>query len=159
MIYIGADHGGYELKEKIKQWLSEWKLQYVDCGAHTVDPEDDYPQFAFSVAEAVSHEDNMTKSWSKRTKGILVCRSAGGMVIAANKVKDIRAIAVTDLKSAKHSREHNDANVLGLSGDWMNEKQAKEIIKMWLDTEFSNEARHKRRINQIREREYGCGCC
>ena len=159
MIYIGADHGGYELKEKIKKWLSEWKLKYTDCGADTVDPEDDYPQFAFTVAEAVGREDDMTKSWSKRTKGILVCRSAGGMVIAANKVKDVRAIAVTDIKSAKHSREHNDANILGLSGDWMDEKQAKEIVKMWLDTEFFGEVRHKRRIDQIREREYSCGCC
>lgn len=159
MIYLGADHGGFELKEKIKQWFKEWKLDFEDLGAHTLDPEDDYPEFAFAVSEKVSQEDDMTKSWKKRTKGILACRSAGGVIIAANKIKDVRAVSVTDIKSTKHSREHNDANVLGLSGDWMSDKEAKEIIKTWLDTEFSKEDRHVRRINQIREREYGCGCC
>ena len=87
MIYLGADHGGFKLKEKIKQWLSEWKLPYEDLGAHKLDPEDDYPQFAFTVAEKVAQADDMTQAWEKRAKGILVCRSAAGMVIAANKVK------------------------------------------------------------------------
>ena len=159
MIYLGADHGGFKLKEKIKQWLSEWKLPYEDLGAHKLDPEDDYPQFAFTVAEKVAQADDMTQAWKKRAKGVLVCRSAAGVVIAANKIKDIRAVAVTDLKSAKHSREHNDANVLGLSGDWMSEAQAKDIVKVWLDTEFSHEKRHERRVDQIRMREYSGGCC
>lgn len=160
MIYLGADHGGYELKEKIKSWLTEWKLKFEDLGAHKMDPEDDYPQFAFAVGEHVGMEDDALSPWPKRAKGILACRSAGGVVIAANKMRDVRAVAVTDVKSAKHSREHNDANVLALSGDWMTDTQAKEIVKTWLDTEFSKEERHTRRINQIREREYsgGCGC-
>jgi ribose 5-phosphate isomerase B len=158
MIYLGADHGGFELKEKIKEWLKEWKLEFKDLGAHKLDPEDDYPQFAFAVAENVSREDDMNSPWKKRAKGILACRSAGGVVIAANKMRDVRAVAVTDEKSAKHAREHNDANVLALSGDWMNDKQAKDIVKIWLDTEFSKEERHRRRINQIREKEYGGGC-
>lgn len=158
MIYLGCDHGGFQLKEKVKKWLGEWKLEFKDLGAHKLDPEDDYPQYAFAVAEKVSQEDDMTQAWKKRTKGILICRSAGGVIIAANKVKEVRAVSVWDLKSAKHSREHNDANVLGLSGDWMNEAEAKEIIRAWLNTEFSHEKRHERRITQIREREYSCGC-
>lgn len=159
MIYLGADHGGFELKKKVKEWLTEWKLKYEDLGPHTLDSEDDYPQFAFAVAEKVSQNDDMTLSWKKRVKGILICRSAAGMIIAANKIKDVRAVAVTDIKSAIHSRAHNDANVLGLSGDWTKEKESKEIIKIWLDTEFSHEARHERRINQIREKELSCSCC
>lgn len=158
MIYLGADHGGFPLKEKVKQWLGEWKLKCEDLGAHKSDADDDYPPFAFAVAEKVGQEDDPMLPWKKRTKGILVCRSASGMVIAANKVKDVRAVAVTDLKSAKHSREHNDCNVLGLSGDWMSENEAKEIINTWLTTEFSREQRHARRLNQIKEYESGGGC-
>lgn len=159
MIYLGADHGGFKLKEKIKQWFTEWKLKYEDIGPLRLDPDDDYPQYAFAVAERVSREDAMTDSWKDRAKGILICRSAGGVVIAANKVKDIRAVAVYDTKQARHAREHNDANVIGISGDWMTEKQAKDIIKTWLDTQFSNEERHLRRVNQIREKEFRGGCC
>lgn len=160
MIYLGADHGGYQLKEKIKQWLAEWKLPFTDLGTHTLDPEDDYPEFAFAVAEKVGAEDDPRLSWKKRNKGILACRSAGGVVIAANKVKGVRAVAAVDEKSARHSREHNDANILALSGDWMSEEVAKKAIKTWLDTEFSKEERHARRIKQIaeREEELFCGC-
>lgn len=159
MIYLGADHGGYKLKEKVKEWLADWKLKYEDLGPHKLDPDDDYPEYAFAVAERVSREDAMTDNWKDRAKGILICRSAGGVVIAANKVKDVRAVAVVDLKSAQHSRAHNDANVLGLSGDWMSETEAKSIIKIWLSTEFSGEEKHLRRINQIREKEFMEGCC
>lgn len=159
MIYLGVDHGGFPLKEKIKAWLNEWKLAYKDLGAHTFDPEDDYPRFAFAVAEKVSIEDDARQPWTKRAKGILACRSAAGMVIAANKVKDVRAVVVSDLKSAKHSREHNDANIICLSGDWTSEAEAKDILKVWLGTEFSKELRHARRINQIREKEYMMGGC
>lgn len=160
MIYIGADHGGFKLKVKIKKWLTEWKLEYEDVGAHKLDPEDDYPQFAFAVAEKVADDDDMNAEWAKRPKGILLCRSAGGMIIAANKIKDIRAVAVANETQAKHAREHNDSNVIGISGDWTTEDDAKKIIKIWLDTEFSGEDRHDRRVQQIRQKEYmGKGCC
>ena len=161
MIYIGSDHGGYQLKQKIKQWLRKWGESFEDLGNKTLDMADDYPQYALAVAEKVADEEKLNKSatiWRNRSKGILICRSAVGMVIAANKVKDVRAVAVADLKSSKHSREHNDANVLGLSGDWMSEAQAKDIVKVWLDSEFSHEKRHERRVDQIREKEYRCGC-
>lgn len=134
-------------------------MPYEDLGAYKLDPDDDYPQFAFAVAEKVSHEDDMTKTWKKRTKGILACRSAAGVVIAANKIKDVRATAAFDETSARHSREHNDANVIALSGDWLDEEKAKKVLKVWLDTEFSGLERHKRRIEQIRNKEYSCDCC
>ena len=153
MIYLGADHGGYELKEKIKQWLGEWGLEFEDLGAHKLDPDDDYPQFSFNVAEKVGKQDKPHQSWSKRAKGILVCRSSAGMVIAANKIKNVRAAGAVDVKSVVHSREHNDANVLALSGDWLGDAEAKQLIRIWLDTEFSREARHVRRIKQITEKE------
>lgn len=145
MIYLGSDHGGFQLKEKIRQWLKEWKFEYQDLGAHSLDPEDDYPRFAFAVAEKVASVNN--------SKGILTCRSAAGVVIAANKVKNVRAVAVYDTKGAKHSREHNDANVIALSGDWSTDDEVKGILKVWLNTKFSNEPRHKRRIEQIGEYE------
>lgn len=158
MIYLGSDHGGYLLKDKIKSWLDDWGYKYQDLGAHKLDPDDDYPQFAFAVAEKVSLEDNPTQAWKKRSKGILACRSAAGMVIAANKVKDVRAAAAFDIQSARHCREHNDANIIALSGDWLKETEAKKILEIWLETEFSKEARHSRRVQQIREKEC-CGCC
>lgn len=140
-IYLGADHGGFELKEKIKQWLTHWHYQYEDLGNTVFDKDDDYPQFAFKVAEKVAKEP--------QALGILLCRSAAGMVIAANKVKGARAVAVFDLKSAIHSKEHNNANILGLSGDWLSEDQASQILKAWLKTPFSQDERHQRRIRQI----------
>ncbi|MEK7166445.1 MAG: RpiB/LacA/LacB family sugar-phosphate isomerase [Patescibacteria group bacterium] len=160
MIYLGADHGGFELKEKIKQWLTKWGYQIEDLGAKEHIPGDDYPQYAFSVAEKVSQNDDDTLPWQKRVKGILACRSAGGMVIAANKLKNIRAVAIADTEEASLAREKNDANIIVLAGDYISEDQAQEIIRKWLDTEFSNEPRHVRRLNQIREREnkHECEC-
>lgn len=144
MIYLGSDHGGFDLKEKIKKWLTQEKYEWEDLGNKVYDPEDDYPQFAFAVAQKVAKE---------RSKGILCCRSAAGMVIAANKVKGARAVTAFNAESAKHSREHNDANILALSGDWLDDYQAKAILEVWLNTEFSGEERHARRIKQIEENE------
>lgn len=146
MIYIGADHGGYELKGKIAGWLAEWGYQFEDLGAPTNDPTDDYPQYAFAVAEAVATQP-------KEHKGIVGCRSAAGVIVAANKVKGIRAVAAFDENSARHSREHNNANVLGLSGDWLNDNSAKSVLKAWLEQEFTGEERHQRRIEQIEQYE------
>lgn len=164
MIYLGCDHGGYDLKEKVKTWLKEWKFDFEDLGPQEKVEDDDYPLYAFKVAETVSSVDDPSKPWADRPKGLLICRSAAGVIIAANKVFGIRAVAAFDELSAKHSREHNDANVLGLSGDWLDDKKAQAIIKTWLATEFSKESRHKRRIDRISAYEMdvyggGGGCC
>jgi ribose 5-phosphate isomerase B len=159
MIYLGADHGGFAIKEQIKKWLSEWGYLYEDCGATTLVPDDDYPQYAFAVAEKVSGNGEDSVQWKNQAKGIVVCRSASGVVIAANKVKNIRAVAVFDQKMAIHARRDNDANVIGISADWTNESDVKILLKSWLETEFSQEERHVRRVNQIHEKELGEGCC
>ena len=153
MIYIGSDHGGFELKEQMKEWLGQWQCQFEDCGAFKLDPEDDYPQFAFAVAQKVSKKDSLLEDclWEKASKGILICRSAGGVIIAANKVKGVRAVAVYDEKMASHARLHNNANIIGISGDWTNPEEAKKIVKTFLDTQFSNEERHARRLEQIKQ--------
>lgn len=143
MIYLGTDHAGFTLKEQTKTWLSEWKMEYIDCGNTIFDVNDDFPDFAFIVAR------NVVKS--PENKGILACQSAAGMVIAANKVKGIRAVTAFDERSAEHSRTHNDANILALSGEWLGEDEAKEILKLWLETPFSNEQRHVRRLSKIEQ--------
>lgn len=160
MIYLGADHGGFELKEKIKHWLNEWQLKYEDLGPHKHDPDDDYPPYAFAVGQKVSEYDDINLPWNKRPKGILLCRSAIGVAMAANKIQHVRAGAVYDVKMAQHARTNDDVNVVCLSGDWLSEKEVKESVKAWLDTEFSKEERHERRLNQIAmyEKPMG-GCC
>lgn len=143
MIYLGADHAGFALKEQIKTWLAEWGLEFTDCGNTIFDADDDYPDFAFAVAKNIVANPGSC--------GILACRSATGMVIAANKVKGIRAVAAFDERSAQHSRRNTDANVLTLPGDWFPEEKAKEILKTWLDTPFSQEERHIRRLAKIEQ--------
>lgn len=143
-IYIGADHGGYKFKEQLLVWLRSLEYEVEDCGAYEFNPEDDYPDFAFAVAQKVAVEKG-------ETKGILLCRSGGGMAIAANKVVGIRAANVFDQVSAKHAVEHNNANVLAFSRDWMTFDQVRELVEIVLQTKFSGEKRHLRRINKIKK--------
>ena len=147
MIFLGADHGGYPLKEKLKSYLEEEGHAYRDMGNLDLDPKDDYPDFAFAVAQEVSQ--NAHPEWGRSAKGILLCRSAAGMVIAANKVEGIRAASVFDEKSTKHARQHNDVNVIALSGDWLDEEQAFRLVSIFLRTSFSDEERHRRRLQMI----------
>lgn len=155
MIYLGSDHGGFDLKEKIKKWLIAWEYAWEDLGNRLYDQEDDYPKYAFLVARKVAEEEKKGKvyptPWKERAKGILCCRSAAGMVIAANKIPGARATTAFDLRSARHCRLHNDVNILALSGDWLEEYQAKEILKAWLETEFEGAERHVRRLREIEE--------
>jgi len=144
MIYLGADHGGFELKEKIKTWLEEWGEAYEDLGNKIFDLRDDYPEFAFEVAKKVVGNDEVNR-------GILICRSAVGMIIAANKIGGARGAAIYDEEMARLSREHNNANIIGLSGNRLSEQEAKNILKIFLETEFSKDERHKRRVGQITE--------
>lgn len=145
MVYLGADHGGFELKEKVKGWLTELGFEYQDLGATALDNTDDYPPFAKAVADQVIT--------NPLNRGILICRSGGGMVIAANKIKGTRAIYVFDEKSARHAREHNDANIACLAAGWIQESDARKAIEAFLTSMFSEEDRHSRRINQIKAME------
>jgi len=142
-IYLGADHAGFALKEHLKSFLQKKGYTVIDKGAHKLVKTDDYPDYAAKVATAVQ----------KQGKGILVCGSAEGVCIAANKFKGIRAVAVWGLKNAKLSREHNDANVLCLSGWQLPKKTAERVAAIWLKTPFSRAKRHVRRIKKIQRLE------
>jgi ribose 5-phosphate isomerase B len=142
-VAIGSDHAGYRLKEALKAYLAKEKIEFKDFGTGSEEPVD-YPDIAFPVAKAVAKKEF--------DRGILVCGSGVGMIIAANKVKGIRAINVTDEYTAKQSREHGDCNVLGLAGRKLDAAKALKIVEIWLKTEFSGEERHVRRIRKIDER-------
>ena len=141
-IFIGADHGGFALKNSLIPWLKNAGHDIEDCGAAFMDPGDDYPEVAFCVAEKTVAEKN--------SFGILLCRSGGGVSIAANKVVGARAVAASDIESARHAREHNNAQILVLGADFVSsEEKVKTIITEFFQTEFSRENRHQRRIDQI----------
>lgn len=139
-VILASDHAGLRLKEKVKKYLARKKIEYEDLGTESFKSVD-YPDYALKVAEKVAK--------NKNTKGILVCGTGTGMTIAANKVKGIRAVAAYDAYSAKMSRIDNDTNVLGLRGRFFPFEKIKKIITVWLDTPFSGEKRHKRRIKKI----------
>lgn len=144
-VYLGTDHGGYELKNAVKTWLSAQGYQVEDCGAVKFEPDDDYPDFAFAVADQVSQHPG--------SRGVVFCRSSVGVIIAANKVKGIRAGSAASPEAATQARQHNDINVLGIAGDWLDLEQAKSVIQAFLETSFTHEERHVRRIHKIEARE------
>jgi ribose 5-phosphate isomerase B len=139
-IYLGSDHGGFKLKEEIKKFLNELNYEYEDLGAKNYEPLDDYPDYAYLVANKVAQTDSY---------GILICSSGVGMCIAANKVKGIRAVNAYNVEIAKKSREHNNTNILCLGQNFINFQLAKDIVRAWLQTDFSNEERHKRRVKKL----------
>ena len=146
-VILGADHGGFELKEKLEAFLKGEGYEVDDVGPYELDPEDDYPDFSRKVGEVVAREGAGVGQMN--VMGVLICRSAGGIMIAANKFKGVRGVAVYDVVQARHAREHNDANVIGLSGDWTDERTAKSIVLAVLKTRYSGEERHTRRLKKI----------
>lgn len=171
MIYLGADHRGYKLKEKIKQWLNERGYTFEDMGALEYNQDDDYTDFVSKVAQKVSEDP-------ENNRGIVLGMSGQGEAMVANKFKGVRA-AVFYGPSNRHwiwsflinfwsallaflvyrknfkkmielSREHNDANVLSLGAGFLHDRLAKYILKLWLETDFSGEERHIRRIEKIK---------
>ncbi len=140
-IYIGCDHAGFELKEKIKEFLTKKNLSFEDLGNTEYDEKDDYPDYAFPVAKRVAKENAI---------GILFCGSGLGMCIAANRIKGVRAVAINNLKDSESSRNEDYANILCLGGRTLGFWKAKRILNKWLETPYSKEARHKRRVKKIR---------
>ena len=138
-IFIGSDHGGFKLKEKIKKYLKDLNYEYEDLGTNNTQSSD-YPDFAYKVAKKVSETNS---------KGILICGTGIGMSISANKVKGIRAALAYDETTARMSREHNNSNILCLGERTTKEALAKKIVKVWLSTKFSKEERHHRRVSKI----------
>lgn len=146
-VYIGSDHGGFRLKEKIAFFLRKNGFAVKDVGAFSEESMD-YPDTALKVARAVA------KNPSQR-RGILICKSGIGNSIAANKVNGIRAALCYHLKAAKLSRQHNDANVLVLGSLFVHEKRAARLVEVWLSTPFEG-GRHLRRLNKIERIENPC---
>jgi len=142
MLYLASDHRGFKLKEYLKNFLSDQNIIFDDLGNHECDPEDDYPDFAFTLAQKVAEDAN-------RNTGIMICGSGLGMVVAANKVNGIRAGLATSIWLAKHGRENDDLNVLSLAADITDEKTAEEIVKTWLEAKFSRAEKYLRRVTKI----------
>lgn len=142
MIYLGTDHGGYKLKEELKAFLTENKIEFEDLGAYALDPEDDYPDFIIPVAQKVAEDP--------QALGIVIGRSGNGEAIAANKVKGIRAALCLNEEMAKKAKQHNNANVLALGADYTSVDEVKKIVRLFIETPFSNEERHLRRIEKIK---------
>ena len=141
MIAIGADHGGYKLKEEIKRYLEEKGIEYMDVGTNS-EERTDYPIYAAKVAEKIQSKEC--------DKGILLCRSGYGMTVVANKYRGIRAASVHDEESAKFAKADDDINVITLGGDYLTVNQAICIIRNWLGTEFKG-GRYKERLDMIEE--------
>ena len=144
MIALGCDHGGFELKQEIIQYLEEKEIPYKDFGCDSTKSVD-YPIYARKVGRAIQNGECQ--------KGILTCGTGIGISIAANKMKGIRAALCTDCFSAEATRQHNDANVLALGGRVVGTGLALKIVDTFLNTEFSHDERHERRIRLIESEE------
>ena len=142
MIAIGSDHGGYELKQKVIKHLEERGISCQDMGCHSLDS-CDYPVFGHAVAKAVAE--------GKCEKGIVICTTGIGISISANKIAGIRCALCSDSLSAKMTRLHNDANVLAMGAGMIGPNLAMDIVDTFLNTPFSGEERHQRRINLIEQ--------
>lgn len=142
MIGLGCDHGGLELKNVVINYLKENNIEFKDFGTYTSQSVD-YPVYAKAVAEAVAKGDC--------EKGILICGTGIGISIAANKVRGIRAALCHDVASARLTRLHNNSNILCMGGRIIGAEHALAVVDAWLNTEFSNDERHVRRINMIEE--------
>lgn len=139
-IVLASDHAGYELKEKVKEYLLGLGVETQDLGAFSASQSVDYPDYAAAAAARVSD--------GSADRGILVCATGAGMCITANKVPGIRAVAGWEPEIVRLSRAHNNANVLCLPGRFMEAKTAQELVKIWLATAFDG-GRHQRRVDKI----------
>lgn len=142
-IYLGSDHAGYEMKEELKDYLSELGHEVIDQGAYEMNLDDDYPDFVALVAEGVAeHEDS---------KGVVLGGSGTGEAIEANRLFGVRAAVYYGgpKEIITLSRQHNDANILSLGARFISIEEAKDVVKLWLETDFSDEERHKRRIIKL----------
>jgi len=142
-IIVGADHRGFELKDRLVAWLRSEGHEVEDIGTHSTESVD-YPPYAFKVGEAVAS--------GRCDRGILVCHSGNGIAMAANKVYGVRAAVCMNVEHAEMARRHNDANVLVIGQDYIQPGAEFEMVKTWLETPFDG-GRHARRLAQIRDYE------
>jgi ribose 5-phosphate isomerase B len=144
-VYLASDHAGFSLKEKVKEFLSSQDYDVEDCGDFSPDKDDDYPLFIAKAAEKVSNDPG--------SRAIVFGKSGSGEEIVANKFENTRAVLGFSEENVRLSRLHNDANVLSLGSEFVSTEDAVNFVKIFLETNFSNEARHRRRIEEIKKLE------
>jgi len=140
-IYLATDHAGFELKEKVKAYLQDKGYEIEDCGAYVFDKDDDYPDFISKAAQKVALDSGSI--------GIVFGKSGAGEAIVANKIKGIRAVVGFNKESVILAREHNNANIFSIGSAFVTEKETVELALLFINTPFSNEERHARRIKKI----------
>lgn len=147
-VALGCDHGGFALKPIVIEELKKLGHAVIDCGARALDPSDDYPDFAEKVAEAVAD--------GRAERGIVLCGSGAGACVVANKVPGVRAAICHDSYSAHQGVEHDDLNVLCLGARIIGSEMARELVQAFLNARFSDEERHRRRLEKVLviERQY-----
>lgn len=143
MIYLASDHGGFKYKNKLKKVLSKSAYEIKDVGNHEFDKNDDYPDFAIKAVKGVLKNP-------EKNRAILFCKNGVGVSITANKFNGIRATLSWSKKHAKTSREDDNTNVLTIPTNYISFKKVRRIVKIWLETEFSENKRHIRRLNKIK---------
>lgn len=148
VIAFGADHGGFALKISLVPWLQSQGYEVLDLGAHTLDPLDDYPDFAAAVAQAVAE--------GKAERGIVICGSGVGACVVANKIPGIRASVCHDLYSARQGVEHDELNVLSLGARVVGLELAQQLTTEFLVARFTGEERHVRRLAKVNAIEQQC---
>ena len=139
-IYLAADHRGFNLKEQVKSWLIKEGYQVKDMGNHRFDPDDDYPDFALKLAQEMKAPSD---------RGILFCGSGIGMAIAANRFPHLRCGLGFNKNQVKHGRKNDNINCLSLPADFLNFEEAQELVRVFLETEFSGKESHRRRIEKL----------
>jgi ribose 5-phosphate isomerase B len=144
-IILAADHAGFKIKEAVKAYLESKKIEFLDVGAHEYNAGDDYPPFMAAAAMKVASD------MSGNTKAFIAGGSGEGEAMVANRFPGVRAVAWYggSMEIVKLSREHNDANVISMGGRFVNEEEAVKAMDLWLETTFSGDERHKRRIHEM----------
>lgn len=142
-VYLGTDHAGFEYKEKIKPILQKLGYEPIDCGAFSFDKDDDYPDFCATAARDTAKDLG--------SFGIVLGKSGAGECIVANKIKGVRAFLAVNEKNVQLAREHNNANVMSIGFDFIQEGDLENLLKTFLETPFTNEERHVRRVNKIKD--------
>ena len=143
-IYFASDHAGFEMKKTLVGFVKELGFDVEDLGPYELNPEDDYPEFVEKAAQKVSED-------SENARAVILGGSGQGEAIVANRFPNVRAVVFYggSREVIKLSREHNDANILSLGAKFLKLEDAQEAVKLWLETKFSGEERHKRRIKEI----------
>jgi ribose 5-phosphate isomerase B len=143
MIYIGADHRGFNLKQNLVSWLTAWKYQFEDLGANSLEPDDDYTVYAELVAKKIQN--------TPHSLGILLCGSGVGVDIVANKFDGIRSSIGKNVEQVKAGRHDDNMNVLVIAADFTSEEEAQSMIKTFLETVYVSSARYEKRLADIKK--------